>query len=68
MVFGSVGFGLIIVGVGMGIRVVEAWNATKEFAIGTSLVMILLMVIGILSVFNGVMLDAISKILLKMNR
>ena len=42
MVFGSIGLGLFIVGTALGFRVVEAWNATQEFAIGTALVMLLM--------------------------
>jgi CHASE2 domain-containing sensor protein len=68
LVFGSVGIGLVIAGVLLGIRVVNAWNATHEFAIGTSLVLILLMMIGILSVFTGIMLHSISKVLTKIQK
>jgi glycosyltransferase involved in cell wall biosynthesis len=67
-VFGSVGFGLVIAGVAMGLWVVEVWNATKEFAIGTSLIGILLLIVGILSIFVGLMLHAISKVLNKIQK
>jgi hypothetical protein len=68
MVFGSIGLGLFIVGIALGFRVVDAWNATQEFAIGTSLVMLLMMMMGLLSVFTRIMLHAISKVQRKMQK
>jgi len=66
--FGSAGMGLVIVGVAMGVWVVEVYSRTGQFAIGTSLIGILLLIIGILSVFVGLMLDAISKVINKMQK
>jgi glycosyltransferase involved in cell wall biosynthesis len=66
--FGSVGIGLVIVGVAMGLWVVEVFSRTGQFAIGTSLIGILLLIVGILSVFVGLMLDAISKVLIKLQK
>jgi glycosyltransferase involved in cell wall biosynthesis len=66
--FGSVGTGLVIVGVLLGIWVVEVYSRTGQFAIGTSLIGILLLIVGILSVFVGLMLDAISKVLRRMQK
>lgn len=66
--FGSVGMGLVIVGVAMGVWVVEVYSRTGQFAIGTSLIGILLLIVGILSVFVGLMLDAISKVLRKLQK
>jgi glycosyltransferase involved in cell wall biosynthesis len=63
--FGSVGLGLVIAGIAMGIWVVEVYTRTGQFAIGMSLIGILLLIIGILSVFVGLMLHAISKVLIK---
>jgi glycosyltransferase involved in cell wall biosynthesis len=68
LVFGSIGLGLFIVGIALGFRVVDAWNGTQEFAIGTALVMLLMMMMGILSVFTGVMLHAISKVLRRIQK
>jgi glycosyltransferase involved in cell wall biosynthesis len=67
-VFGSVGFGLVIVGVALGLWVVEVYSRTGQFAIGTSLIGILLLIVGILSIFVGLMLHAISKVLHKMQK
>jgi glycosyltransferase involved in cell wall biosynthesis len=66
--FGSVGLGLVIAGVAMGLWVVEVFSRTREFAIGTSLIGIMIIIVGTLSVFTGIMLHAISKILQKMPR
>lgn len=66
--FGSVGIGLVIVGVALGIWVVEVYSRSGQFAIGTSLIGILLLIVGILAVFVGLMLDAISKILVKISQ
>lgn len=68
LVFGSVGLGLVIAGVAMGIWVVEVYSHTGQFAIGTSLIGILLLIVGILSVFVGLMLHAISKVLYKIQK
>jgi glycosyltransferase involved in cell wall biosynthesis len=66
--FGSVGIGLVIVGVAMGFWVVEVFSRTKEFAIGTSLIGIMIIIVGTLSIFTGIMLHAISKVLYKMQK
>jgi len=66
--FGSIGLGLIIVGVTMGLWVVEVFSQTKEFAIGTSLIGIMIIIVGTLSIYTGVMLHAISKVLCKLQK
>jgi glycosyltransferase involved in cell wall biosynthesis len=66
--FGSVGLGLVITGVAMGLWVVDVFSRTKEFAIGTSLIGIMIIIVGTLSIYTGVMLHAISKVLHKMQR
>lgn len=63
--FGSIGLGLVIVGVAMGIWVVEVFSRSHEFAIGTSLIGIMLIIVGTLSIYTGVMLHAISRVLCK---
>lgn len=68
LVFGSVGLGLVIVGVYLGLWVINVYSKTKEFAIGTSLIGILVIIVGILTIFVGIMLHAISKVLEKTGR
>ncbi len=63
--FGLPGFILICIGLFFGLDVVRTYTATHVFAIGTSLIVILLLMVGIISIFNGIMLHAISKIIKK---
>jgi glycosyltransferase involved in cell wall biosynthesis len=65
LVFGSIGLGLIIVGIAMGLWVVDIYSNSGQFAIGTSLIGVMLLIIGILSIFTGIMLHAISNVLVK---
>lgn len=60
--FGIPGILLICVGLIMGFWVIGIYNETYKFAIGTSLLAILALMIGVISIFNGIMLHAISKI------
>jgi glycosyltransferase involved in cell wall biosynthesis len=57
--------GLFLVGVGLffGFQIVNIYTTTHIFAIGTALIVILLLMIGIISIFNGIMLHAISKLI-----
>jgi len=59
--------GVIVTGIGLslGLWVVEIYSSTKQFAIGTSLIAILAVMVGVISIFNGIMLHAISQILSK---
>jgi hypothetical protein len=61
--FGVPGFVLIGIGLFFGFEVVRIYTATHVFAIGTALIVILLLMVGIISIFNGIMLHAISKIM-----
>jgi glycosyltransferase involved in cell wall biosynthesis len=66
-VFGSVGLGLVIFGTAMGFWVVEVYSRTGLFAIGTALIGIMLLIVGTLSIFVGLMLHAISRVLQKLH-
>jgi glycosyltransferase involved in cell wall biosynthesis len=66
--FGSVGLGLVITGVAMGLWVVEVYSHSGQFAIGTSLIGIMLIIIGTLTVFTGIMLHFISNVLSKIRK
>jgi glycosyltransferase involved in cell wall biosynthesis len=68
LVFGSVGTGLVIAGAVLGFWVVDVYSRTQEFAIGTSLIGIMLLIVGTLSIFVGLMLDAISKVVKKIQK
>lgn len=66
--FGSVGLGLVITGVAMGLWVVDVYSHSGQFAIGTSLIGIMLIIVGTLAVFTGIMLHFISNVLSKIRK
>lgn len=61
--FGLPGLVLVIIGLFFGFQIVNIYTATHIFAIGTALIVILLLMVGIISIFNGIMLHAISKLI-----
>jgi len=68
MVFGGVGLALVVAGAVMGLWIVNVYMQTKEFAIGTSLIGIMAIIVGTLSIFVGLMLHSISKVLERMQK
>lgn len=68
LVFGSIGFGITVFGLAMNVWVVDIYSRSQQLAIGTALIGILAMVLGILTMFTGITLHAISKILQKIQR
>lgn len=68
LIFGSAGLGIVIVGLGLEVWVVDVYSKTLHFAIGTSLIGILMIIVGILSIFTGITLHAISNVLGKIQR
>lgn len=63
--FGLPGLFLIGIGLFLGSEVVRIYTKSHDFAIGTALIVILLLMVGIFSIFNGIMLHAISKLIKK---
>jgi len=61
--FGVSGVILVCIGLALGLWVVNVYSITRQFAIGTSLIAILAVMVGVISIFNGIMLHAISKII-----
>lgn len=61
--FGVPGLVLVWIGLFFGFQVVNTYTANHEFAIGTALIVILLLMVGVISIFNGIMLHAISKLI-----
>jgi glycosyltransferase involved in cell wall biosynthesis len=68
LVFGVPGVTLVILGMALGFWVVEVFAATKQLAIGSALIAVLTVTVGIFSVFVGIMLHAISRVLEKVRR
>ena len=58
--FGIPGLIALITGVYFGINVVNIFYATSEIALGTALIMLLLIISGIFAIFAGLILYVIS--------
>jgi hypothetical protein len=58
--FGIPGLIVLIIGVYFGINVVNIFYATSEIALGTALLMLLLIISGIFAIFAGLILYVIS--------
>jgi len=63
--FGLSGVILVCIGLILGLWVVNVYSETEQFAIGTSLIAFLAIIIGVISIFNGIMLHSISKLIAK---
>lgn len=61
--FGVPGFILICVGGLLGFHVVEIYQRTQLLTLGTLIITVLLIVIGVLGVFTGIILQSIAKLL-----
>src|SRR5207245_5149731 len=60
--FGVPGLLLLFAGLGLGLQVVRIYDATQQLAIGYSLITLLLVIVGIIATFVGIMLHAIRDI------
>jgi glycosyltransferase involved in cell wall biosynthesis len=68
LVFGVPGITLFVLGMALGFWVVSVYSHTHELAIGSALIAVLTVTVGIFSVFVGLMLHAISNVLARMKR
>jgi glycosyltransferase involved in cell wall biosynthesis len=57
--FGLPGLLILLAGLGLGLQVVLIYDATQQLAIGYSMITVLLVIVGMLATFVGVMLHAI---------
>jgi glycosyltransferase involved in cell wall biosynthesis len=57
--FGLPGVLLVLAGLALGLQVVRIYDATQQLAIGYSLITVLLVIVGIVATFVGIMLHAI---------
>lgn len=57
--------GLVLVGIGLffGLDVVRIYTTTLQFAIGTALIVILFLMVGVISIFFGITLHTISRLI-----
>ena len=60
--FGLPGLFVLLAGLALGLQVVRIYDATQQLAIGYSLITVLLVIVGLLATFVGVMLHAIRDI------
>ena len=60
--FGLPGLVVMLAGLALGLQVVRIYDATQQLAIGYSLITVLLVIVGLLATFVGVMLHAIRDI------
>jgi glycosyltransferase involved in cell wall biosynthesis len=58
--FGAPGVVFLIAGLALGFNVVKIYEATTQLAIGYALITVLLVIVGMLSIFVGIMLHAIT--------
>ena len=65
LVFGSTGFILVVVGFYFGMETINYFNQTGVVYVGRALLSVSLSVIGILSIFTGLILDSIKSYLSK---
>ncbi len=65
LLFGVSGIVLVCIGLTLGGWVVTIYSQTHEFAIGTALIAILLIMVGVISIFNGIMLHTINKLIIR---
>ena len=61
--FGVPGILLLLAGLALGFQVVSIYQASQQLAVGYSLITVLLVIVGVLSLFVGVMLHAIRDII-----
>jgi glycosyltransferase involved in cell wall biosynthesis len=61
--FGVPGMAVLLAGLLLGLQVVRIYDATQQLAVGYSLITVLLVIVGILATFVGVMLHAIREII-----
>ncbi len=59
--FGIPGTALFLLGIGLGLRTLEAYSATRTLAIGYALLVVTFLLLGSLSLFAGVILNVMPK-------
>jgi glycosyltransferase involved in cell wall biosynthesis len=66
--FGLPGLIVLLIGLGLGAHVVDVYTHTLELAIGTALITVMLCIVGVLSIFTGIMLHALRAVLVELER
>jgi glycosyltransferase involved in cell wall biosynthesis len=60
-VFGIVGVILLVIGLVFGVRVIDIANTTGSLAVGSAVLTALFIIAGILSIFTGIILNALAR-------
>jgi len=66
--FGTPGLVLFIAGLALGFYVVRVYDATLQLAVGLALITVLLCILGVLTIFTGIMLHALRLFFLEYSR
>ncbi len=61
--FGGAGLVVFLAGIGLGLVTLDIYNTTRNFAIGYALLVVAFLLIGALSMFVGVILNVLPKVL-----
>jgi glycosyltransferase involved in cell wall biosynthesis len=64
--FGVTGVFLILAGLGFGVWVVESYNRAHILAVGIALISVLLSIIGVFSLFTGIVLHSVRGLLMEL--
>lgn len=59
--FGVGGLIVFLLGIAAGVRVLASWSATRSFAIGTAILCAVFLIIGVFSIFTGIVLNILRK-------
>ena len=66
--FGLPGFVVLLAGLVLGMMVVRIFERTHELAIGYAMITVLLMLMGVLAIFTGLMLNALRTLFHELRR
>lgn len=66
--FGLPGLGLLLLGLVLGLMVVQIYDRTQSLAIGYAMITVLFTIVGVLAIFVGLMLNAMRAILHELRR
>lgn len=62
--FGLSGFALTVIGLAVGARVLITWTTSGGIATGTALISVLLLIVGVFSMFTSLILNAVKNLIL----
>jgi hypothetical protein len=66
--FGVPGAVVFLAGLLLGLNVVRIYDATLQLAVGMALITVLLCILGVLTIFTGIVLHAMRMIFLQQSR